>query len=1064
MAGYSGMILTKAGLQLQAQAQIGGELRITKIAIGDGILASGESVEDLTALKHQVMTLGIQDMQVTDDGQSRIRALITNDNLNTGFFVREVGVFAKIGDTGTETLYSYTNAGDKADYLPNKGLNIVEEVLEVYVIVGNAQNVTCNINDRVTLATKQDLSEHTTNTNNPHNTVASQIANTLISGLGTTDVQSTLAAIFKEATKKSGSMRNVVVTGPVSTSGMANVLRDRYSDNLCVGGTPLSGGDNGTYVIANAFDGNLATNWTASQTTANQANTSFIGYNFTVAKAICKLYVNQASALPMPCKLQYSDDYTAWTDSGAFTTYYGKNKLTATGTTAHKYWRLLATANLTTSSVWSIFEIEMYALLNPEFTDSDILIQANALVSFAAGFDLINKQPLDYWVLTQQMSLALAAADAYTVPLLYTDDLCNGGTPISGGDYTVNTKDYAFDNSLATASWTSNQMSANQLGAAYIGYNFGTAKAIRRIKINNYNIAVDNMPSVKVQYSNNGTSWTDAAVQTLDTTINAINYINVPAVGAYQYWRLLANANLTNSYGWALLEVEMYEALQTYYVYLTRDASGNVTVGSTRNKPKTAKPTGTVTTTSGYYTDDLCNGGTAISSGDYSGSSAANAYDNNVATSWNSAQLTPNLLGLAYIGYNFGIAKAIRKIMLNTHATYGYNVTSVKVQYSDNGTSWTDTVTVSQTYGINYITLPNVGTHQYWRILANSAGRIDGTTGNCWIVQEVEMYEYIEPITSTTQADDTTYSVNLCTGGAALSGGDRTNQSYSEAKENAFDGKNGYGGSWWSSSQLGSATTNAAYIGYDFGIARHIRKVDVKITSITTPPASGKIQRSTDGNSWTDVLNVSNLAIGDLSIYLPVSTPSRYWRLLATSASGGTEPFTVVEMAMYEISNDINLYDPTSGISKHYDGSTWDNVARVFVGEAVVDSAGNIVSYTTYPYNKSKLKALPAEDSDDVVTLGQFKKGGVSQNCWERSPTGLITQLFGTPSISAGASMVITLPITFETLNYVVMTNCGADAASPVASWSWVQLNPYSFKLWNRATVAASFSLLAIGY
>lgn len=160
MAEYDGMILTKAGMQLQAQAQLGGELQITKIAIGDGLLQSGERVEDLTALKNQLMILGIQEMAVTDGGQSRIRAVITNDNLTSGFFVREVGVFAKIGEGGTERLYSYTNAGDKADYLPGQGVNVVEEILEVYIIVGNAQKVTCVIDDRLMLATKLDIAAH----------------------------------------------------------------------------------------------------------------------------------------------------------------------------------------------------------------------------------------------------------------------------------------------------------------------------------------------------------------------------------------------------------------------------------------------------------------------------------------------------------------------------------------------------------------------------------------------------------------------------------------------------------------------------------------------------------------------------------------------------------------------------------------------------------------------------------------------------------------------------------------------------------------------------------------
>ena len=100
MAGYSGMILTKSGIELQAKAQLGGKLTITRMAVGDGLLAEGESLENLTALKNQVLTLEIQDLQVVGDGQSRIRALLTNDNLAAGFFVREVGVFAKLGDNG----------------------------------------------------------------------------------------------------------------------------------------------------------------------------------------------------------------------------------------------------------------------------------------------------------------------------------------------------------------------------------------------------------------------------------------------------------------------------------------------------------------------------------------------------------------------------------------------------------------------------------------------------------------------------------------------------------------------------------------------------------------------------------------------------------------------------------------------------------------------------------------------------------------------------------------------------------------------------------------------------
>lgn len=157
MGQYSGMLLTNDGKNLQAQAQSGLALIITKVALGDGLPVQGENYETFTALKNQIKTFNIQDIQVTGDGQSRVRCVITNDALSTGFFVREIGIFAKIGQSGTEKLYSYTNAGTQADFLPAKGVNIVEQTLDTYIVIGNATNVTAVIDDRVVIATKEDV-------------------------------------------------------------------------------------------------------------------------------------------------------------------------------------------------------------------------------------------------------------------------------------------------------------------------------------------------------------------------------------------------------------------------------------------------------------------------------------------------------------------------------------------------------------------------------------------------------------------------------------------------------------------------------------------------------------------------------------------------------------------------------------------------------------------------------------------------------------------------------------------------------------------------------------------
>ncbi|GMB00229.1 glycine rich domain-containing protein [Pelosinus sp. IPA-1] len=54
---------------------------------------------------------------------------------------------------------------------------------------------------------------------------AGNITNSVVAGIGTTDVQSTLAAIYTEATKKGGNCtRNSVITGPVDSNGNAAAI------------------------------------------------------------------------------------------------------------------------------------------------------------------------------------------------------------------------------------------------------------------------------------------------------------------------------------------------------------------------------------------------------------------------------------------------------------------------------------------------------------------------------------------------------------------------------------------------------------------------------------------------------------------------------------------------------------------------------------------------------------------------------------------------------------------------------------------------------------------------
>jgi hypothetical protein len=176
LAQFNGSILTNDGLALQLKAQMGmARIQFTRIGIGDGY-ATGDLV-DLKQLVHEVKSLPILEIKKTGEGQYQVKAAISNSDLETGIYVREIGLFANDPDIG-EILYAVANSGSLADYLPPGGVDVVEEVINFVTVVGNAQDVTAIVEAKA-LVTVDTFNEHINNTN-IHITRAefeSQIAN-----------------------------------------------------------------------------------------------------------------------------------------------------------------------------------------------------------------------------------------------------------------------------------------------------------------------------------------------------------------------------------------------------------------------------------------------------------------------------------------------------------------------------------------------------------------------------------------------------------------------------------------------------------------------------------------------------------------------------------------------------------------------------------------------------------------------------------------------------------------------------------------------------------------------
>nr|WP_229521470.1 phage tail protein [Paenibacillus monticola] len=150
------MTLTNKGLVLQGKAQAGAQLNYTRVAVGDGSL-SGQSVPALNGLISLKKNLPIARLRPQPPNKAVIGATLSNADITTGFYFREIGVFAQDPDVG-EILYAYANAGVTADYIAaGGGSDIIEKAIDCVVIVGIAANITASIDNSLVFALQSDL-------------------------------------------------------------------------------------------------------------------------------------------------------------------------------------------------------------------------------------------------------------------------------------------------------------------------------------------------------------------------------------------------------------------------------------------------------------------------------------------------------------------------------------------------------------------------------------------------------------------------------------------------------------------------------------------------------------------------------------------------------------------------------------------------------------------------------------------------------------------------------------------------------------------------------------------
>lgn len=152
---FEGLVLTEKGISMLNDMLNGETLTFTCIKLGDGNKPSDISIlTDLVNAKH---VLPIARNSVIDNASTLIGANLFGKDVQEGFYWREVGIFAKSYDD-VEYLFSYSNAGDQASFIPAGGA-VTEQLIDLNLVLGNMDNVNIEINNSLAYATLDELNK-----------------------------------------------------------------------------------------------------------------------------------------------------------------------------------------------------------------------------------------------------------------------------------------------------------------------------------------------------------------------------------------------------------------------------------------------------------------------------------------------------------------------------------------------------------------------------------------------------------------------------------------------------------------------------------------------------------------------------------------------------------------------------------------------------------------------------------------------------------------------------------------------------------------------------------------
>lgn len=139
-------LLTEKGAALHAKSLAGEKMEFTRFELGNGTYTgteTDEAIRKMTALKSAKNSYGINDIEIKNTQTCVLTLVATNKDVKAGYYVTELGIYAK-GADGVEVLYYILVATNENPDWMSAYNSVAPSTLRYYnyISVGDASNVT----------------------------------------------------------------------------------------------------------------------------------------------------------------------------------------------------------------------------------------------------------------------------------------------------------------------------------------------------------------------------------------------------------------------------------------------------------------------------------------------------------------------------------------------------------------------------------------------------------------------------------------------------------------------------------------------------------------------------------------------------------------------------------------------------------------------------------------------------------------------------------------------------------------------------------------------------------